>query len=300
MYMKYYPWMISLRLKTLPLSLCSIVVGNALAYWQYQFNFWIMLLAIITASLLQILSNLANDYGDAIKGTDKLNLTAHARGIQLGLITLKQLKIALQINIILCVFAGISLLTLACNTLYELYGFIVLGLLSIIAAITYTVGKKPYGYIGLGDLSVLIFFGLIGVIGSYYLQTKTLSFFIIFPALGCGLLSVAVLNINNLRDLESDKKNHKRTLIVLIGKKLGQIYHLILLIAALFCFSLFAYHTLQSIWAWLFMLISPLFIKHIFAVFRFKTAKDATPLLLQMVKLALLTNLLYCSGIMLS
>ena len=297
---KYYPWIISLRPKTLVLSLSAILMGNALAYWEGSFDLLIMLLSIITASLLQILSNLANDYGDAIKGSDDQNLSGHKRGLQLGLITLNQLKKALWINTFLCIVFGLILINFACNNIYELLSFILLGLLSIIAAITYTVGKKPYGYIGLGDLSVLIFFGLVSVIGSYYLQTKTLSMLIILPALGCGLLSVAVLNINNLRDIDSDRMNHKRTLVVLMGKELGRVYHLLLLVISLCSFSLFAYSYLQTCWSWLFMLCLPLLIRHIYAVFQFKTTKDAFPLLLQMVKLALLINLLYCLGIILS
>lgn len=300
MYNKFYPWIISLRLKTIPLSLSAILVGNALAYWQHQFSFWILLFSLITASLLQILSNLANDYGDEIKGSDQNNLTAHNRGIQLDLITLKQLKIALWINIFLCILFGLILLIFACNNIYELFIFILLGLLSIVAAITYTIGKKPYGYIGFGDLSVLTFFGLIGVMGSFYLQTKVFSLSIILPSLGCGLLSVAVLNINNLRDIELDRKSNKRTLVVMIGKCMGRYYHLLLLLIAFCSLSLFAYNKLQTIWSGLFILTLPLFIKHIYMVFQFNTHKEGVPLLLQMVKLALLTNLLYCLGIILS
>lgn len=297
---KYYPWIISLRPKTLVLSLSAILMGNSLAYWQRSFDPLIMLLSIITASLLQILSNLANDYGDAIKGSDQQNLTGHKRGLQLGLITLNQLKIALWITVLLCITSGLALLILACNNYRQLLIFVLLGLCSIIAAITYTMGKKPYGYIGLGDFSVLIFFGLVGVIGSDYLQTKALSTQLILPAIASGLLAVGVLNINNLRDYESDKQHHKRTLIVLIGKTYGCCYHLLLLIVSLCLFSLFAYKNLHIFWSGLFLLTLPLYIKHINSVFKFKTVNDAAPLLIQMVKLALLTNLLYCLGIILS
>ena len=297
---KCYPWIISLRPKTLALSFSAILLGNALAYWQHSFDLIIMLLAMITAALLQILSNLANDYGDAVKGGDKHNLIGHQRGLQLGLITLNQLKIAIWITIILCVCSGLTLLWLACNNAYQLLIFILLGLSSIIAAITYTVGKKPYGYIGLGDLSVLIFFGLVGVMGSYYLQTKTLSASIVFPAIASGLLAVGVLNINNLRDYESDKQHHKRTLIVLIGKTYGCCYQLVLLIVSLCFFGLFAYQQLHTYCSGIFLLALPLYLKHMYMVFKFNTNKDAVPLLEQMVKLALLTNLLYCLGIILS
>ncbi|MDF7666662.1 1,4-dihydroxy-2-naphthoate polyprenyltransferase [Orbaceae bacterium ESL0727] len=298
--MKCYPLIISLRLKTLPLALSAILVGNALAYWQHQFHIGILLLSLTTGALLQILSNLANDYGDAVKGTDQTARVGPVRGIQLGLITLKQLKTSLWVTTGLCVISGLGLLALACHNLYELLGFLLLGLFSIIAAITYTVGKKPYGYNGLGDISVLIFFGLVSVIGSYYLQTSQLSLFLIYPALGCGLLSVAVLNINNLRDIDNDLIHHKRTLVVLMGKKMGRTYHLCILLLSLALLSHFSYYYLQTIWGWLFLLLLPLFYQHARAIFCSVTAKDVAPLFLQMVKLALLTNLLYCLGIVLS
>ena len=300
MHIKYNPWIISLRPKTLALSLSTVLLGNALAFWQQSFNLPVTIFTIITAALLQILSNLANDYGDAIKGTDKDNLIGHQRGIQLGLISLRQLKVGLSINILLCIVSGLCLLLLACNDIYQLLIFILLGLLSIVAAITYTIGKKPYGYIGLGDLSVFIFFGIIGVMGSDYLQTKIVSLSIILPAISSGLLAVAVLNINNLRDADNDRIHHKRTLIVLWGKTFGKYYHLSLIISALSLLGLFAYLYLKTIWSSLFILTFPLYIQHIYAVFKFNQAKDATPLLIQMVKLALLTNLLYCLGIILS
>ncbi len=300
MHIKYNPWIISLRPKTLALSLSTVLLGNALAFWQQSFNLPVTIFTIITAALLQILSNLANDYGDAIKGTDKDNLIGHQRGIQLGLISLRQLKVGLSINILLCIVSGLCLLLLACNDIYQLFIFILLGLLSIVAAITYTIGKKPYGYIGLGDLSVFIFFGIIGVMGSDYLQTKIVSLSIILPAISSGLLAVAVLNINNLRDADNDRIHHKRTLIVLWGKTFGKYYHLSLILSALSLLGLFAYLYLKTIWSSLFILTFPLYIQHIYAVFKFNQAKDATPLLIQMVKLALLTNLLYCLGIILS
>lgn len=298
--MKYYPWIITLRLKTLPLALSAILVGNALAYWQQKFNLTILLLSLITASLLQILSNIANDYGDAINGSDSADRIGPTRAIQLGMITLKQLKKALWINVLLCVIFGIGLLIIACNNINELLGFLLLGLISIIAAITYTVGKHPYGYIGFGDLSVLVFFGLVSVIGSYYLQTKSLPVFLILPAVGCGLLSVAVLNINNLRDLESDRKHNKQTLAVLMGKKVGCFYHLLLLLLSLSFLCIFSLWYLKTIWGYLFLLTLPLFFLHCRAVLQFHSAKDAAPLLLQMIGLTLMTNLFYCLGIILS
>jgi len=300
MKIKIIPWIDSLRLKTLPLALSAILIGNALAYWQQHFNLWIMLFTLITAALLQVLSNLANDYGDAVKGVDRIDRVGPLRGIQQGLITLKQLRTALFINILLCLVSGLILLILACDTYTQFGQFILLGLLSIIAAMTYTIGKKPYGYIGLGDLSVLLFFGLVSILGSYYLQAKELPLFLIYPAVGCGLLSVAVLNINNLRDAKSDRLHNKRTFIVLIGEKAGCYYHGALLIFAFLLLAHFSFYYLKTIWGYLFLFAAPLVYMQIYNVFKFHSKKTIAPLLFRMVKLAMLTNILYCLGIVLS
>ncbi|MDF7670566.1 1,4-dihydroxy-2-naphthoate polyprenyltransferase [Orbaceae bacterium ESL0721] len=300
MRIKWYPLLISLRLKTLPLALSTILAGNALAYWQHKMALSVMFLSLITASLLQILSNLANDYGDTIKGVDQSSREGPERGIQLGLITLPELKRVIEITICLSIISGLCLLLLACHTFQELLGFLLLGAISIVAAITYTVGRNPYGYRGLGDISVLIFFGLVSIMGSFYLQTKQLPIFLIWPAVGLGLLIVAVLNINNLRDYDSDLIHHKRTLIVLMGRKNGGYYHISLLVISLLMLIHFSYYYLQSIWAWLFLLTLPLFYLHSRAILRSQTSKTIAPLFPQMIKLALLTNLFYCLGIILS
>ncbi|WP_392566533.1 1,4-dihydroxy-2-naphthoate polyprenyltransferase [Utexia brackfieldae] len=293
-------WVSSLRLKTLPLAISAILVGNVLAYWQKQFDWLIMLLCITTAALLQILANLANDYGDTIKGVDKPDRIGPKRGIQHHLITIKQLSIALMINVILVVILGLILLVIANLNRSVFWLFIMLGLLSIIAAITYTMGNKPYGYNGLGDISVLLFFGIISVIGSYYLQTKILSLSIIFPAIACGFLSVAVLNINNLRDRQSDRMNNKKTLIVFIGDKWGRYYHIILLIVAMLLFNYFNYNYLSNPWNSLCLFIIPFFYLICCRVLKAKRAYEFAALFLPMIKLSLITNLLFCVGVLLS
>ena len=151
-------WLESLRPKTLPLAFAAIIVGTALAWWQGYFDPLVALLALITAGLLQILSNLANDYGDAVKGSDKPDRIGPLRGMQKGVITQQQMKRALIVTVVLICLSGLALVAVACHTLADFVGFLVLGGLSIIAAITYTVGNRPYGYIGLGDISVLVFF----------------------------------------------------------------------------------------------------------------------------------------------
>lgn len=293
-------WLESLRPKTLPLAFAAIVVGTVLAWWQGFFDPLVAVLALITAGLLQILSNLANDYGDAVKGSDKPDRLGPLRGMQKGAISLAQMKRALIIIIILSCISGLLLVTAATQTMADFIGFLVLGGLSIIAAITYTIGKRPYGYIGLGDVSVLIFFGWLSVMGSWYLQTHMLVPAVILPATACGLLATAVLNINNLRDIDSDRENGKNTLVVRLGPINARRYHAGLLVGALICLALFNLLSLHSAWGWLFILSAPLLIKQARFVLRELDPRAMPPMLERTVKGALLTNLLFVVGIILS
>ncbi|QJT83478.1 1,4-dihydroxy-2-naphthoate polyprenyltransferase [Kosakonia sp. MUSA4] len=293
-------WLESLRPKTLPLAFAAIVVGTVLAWWQGYFDPLVAVLALITAGLLQILSNLANDYGDAVKGSDKPDRIGPLRGMQKGAISLAQMKRALIIIIVLSCISGLLLVTAATQTLADFIGFLVLGGLSIIAAITYTIGKRPYGYLGLGDISVLIFFGWLSVMGSWYLQTHMLIPAVILPATACGLLATAVLNINNLRDIDSDRENGKNTLVVRLGPINARRYHVGLLVGALLCLALFNLLSLHSLWGWLFLLAAPLLIKQARFVLRERDPRAMPPMLERTVKGALLTNLLFVIGIILS
>lgn len=293
-------WLESLRPKTLPLAFAAIVVGTVLAWWQGYFDPLVAALALITAGLLQILSNLANDYGDAIKGSDKPDRIGPLRGMQKGAISLGQMKRALLIVIVLSCISGLGLVSAATQTMADFVGFLALGGLSIIAAITYTVGKRPYGYQGLGDISVLTFFGWISVMGSWYLQAHTLIPAIFLPATACGLLATAVLNINNLRDIDSDRENGKHTLVVRLGPVNARRYHAGLLAGALLCFALFNLISLHSLWGWLFLLAAPLLFKQARYVLREPDPRAMPPMLERTVKGALLTNLLFVLGIILS
>lgn len=293
-------WLESLRPKTLPLAFAAIVVGTVLAWWQGYFDPLVAALALITAGLLQILSNLANDYGDAIKGSDKPDRIGPLRGMQKGAISLGQMKRALLIVIVLSCISGLGLVSAATQTMADFVGFLALGGLSIVAAITYTVGKRPYGYQGLGDISVLTFFGWISVMGSWYLQAHTLIPAIFLPATACGLLATAVLNINNLRDIDSDRENGKHTLVVRLGPVNARRYHAGLLAGALLCFALFNLISLHSLWGWLFLLAAPLLFKQARYVLRERDPRAMPPMLERTVKGALLTNLLFVLGIILS
>jgi len=254
-------WLSALRLRTLPLAAASIIVSAGIAVDQQIFNFPVFLLSLSTALLLQILSNLANDYGDALTGADDDNRVGPTRAMQTGLITPQAMKLAIIITLVLTLVSGISLLLLALNNnLFSWLIFLGLGVLAIIAAITYTLGKIPYGYRALGDVAVFLFFGLLGVIGSFYLYALSFDWLLILPASSIGLLAAAVLNINNIRDIDNDRKYNKITLVVLFGRTTAFKYHLCLItLAPLFSgYYLFSLMGTQ-IWQYMFLLaMSPL------------------------------------------
>ena len=219
-------WIEAARPRTLPLAIASILLGNFLAYAAGKFSFLTASLAILTTLFLQILSNFANDLGDSKNGVDNKNRKVALRTVQTGKISASEMKNAVIIAASLSFISGISLLYFALQYAkpQTIITFVVLGLLAILAAIAYTVGKRPYGYMGLGDLSVFLFFGWVGTFGTYYLQTEILNYYILIPASGCGFLSVAVLNLNNLRDIENDRKTGKNSIPVRIGKTFGFYY----------------------------------------------------------------------------
>lgn len=293
-------WLESLRPRTLPLAVSSIVVGCALAYQADLFNPLVALLALITASLLQILSNLANDYGDAIKGSDQPGRLGPLRGMQKGIISPRQMKRALYFCVALTCGCGLGLLLLASKSWMDFAGFLLLGLLSVIAAITYTVGTRPYGYMGLGDISVLLFFGWLSVLGCWYLQAHNLRPDLLFPATACGLLATAVLNINNLRDINSDRENGKNTLAVRLGPTLARRYHVVLMFGALLCFAVFNLISLHSLWGWLFILALPVMVRQGYYVLHQMEPAAMRTMLEPTVKVALLSNFLFSLGAILS
>ncbi len=214
------------RLRTLPLSISGIIVGSLLAKSNGNFDWTVFVLAILTTIGFQVLSNFANDYGDGIKGTDD-ERTGEERMVSSGKITPKQMKSAM-------IFTTILTLIIALILIYKAFGkdnfgysllFFGLGVASIAAALKYTVGKSAYGYRGHGDVFVFIFFGLLSVLGSYFLFTKEIHFYIFLPAFSIGMLSTAVLNLNNMRDRENDEKSGKNTIVVKIGSEFAKYYH---------------------------------------------------------------------------
>ena len=227
------PYIQSLRLRTLPLSVSGIILGTGLAYPQV--NGLVFALAICTTLSLQILSNLSNELGDAIKGTDADQKGREAYGLQAGTITMPQMRNMILLFIGLCIVFGTALIWTAFGTLFSEQSWVFLGLgaLAIIGAIKYTLGKHSYGYIGLGDLGVFLFFGLLSTIGGYYLQTQTLTTEIVVLGAAIGLPCVGVLNLNNIRDMQHDIEFGKRTLASLLGPIGARIYHTALLVGCL-------------------------------------------------------------------
>jgi 1,4-dihydroxy-2-naphthoate octaprenyltransferase len=234
---KFEYWIKAARLRTLPLAFsCVLLSASLVLINQGNLSIKLLLLTLTTTLLLQILSNFANDYGDAIKNADK-NRIGEQRMVQSGKISRYQMKIAIVIFSILSLIIGVYLVfNVFQDEIFKILIFISLGVSAIVAAIKYTVGKSPYGYKAFGDLSVFIFFGIVGVIGSYYLFTKNFHWLTIPGALFTGFMSCGVLNLNNMRDYENDKKNNKLTLVVKMGIDKSKIYHITLLVFSIISF----------------------------------------------------------------
>jgi 1,4-dihydroxy-2-naphthoate polyprenyltransferase len=268
--MKYWkektsPWIEAVRPKTLPLALSCTVLASFIAVADGSFDPWILVLASLTTIFLQILSNLANDYGDFKKGSDGPDRLGPRRMVATGKILPHQMKRAIAVTVVLAFASGSALILrgIESRNIALIALFFVLGSASIVAAIKYTVGKRPYGYHGLGDIMVFIFFGLIGVMGTYYLHSQHFKATLLLPASSIGLLSAGVLNLNNLRDYQSDKKSSKYTLVVMMGNKKAKIYHILLIAFAFTTTSIYAAIHFNSAYQFLFLLAMPLFINDI-------------------------------------
>lgn len=265
-----------MRLRTLPLSVSGIVIGACFGYYDGHFNWMVLVLALTLTIGLQILSNLSNDYGDGVKGTDNENRVGPERAIQSGQISERQMLNAIRNNILIVIVLTIGLVYTAFGFNHVIFGilFLILGGLAVYAALTYTIGKSAYGYRGLGDVFVFIFFGLVSVIGSYFLFTKQFEHFVILPAISVGLLSVGVLNLNNMRDIDSDKLSNKITLAVKLGKTNSKRYHLFLIIGAILISVCFAILYFRSYWNLLFLITYIPLILHVKKIWNAKAPED--------------------------
>ena len=233
----FIAWLIAARLRTLPLSLSGIFFGATVVLSIENFDPSVFHWALVVTISLQILSNFANDLGDGLKGTDNENRIGPKRALQAGLLSARELKTGILVLVILTGLAIYKLLQRANLNSTSYTVLAVLGALSIVAALTYTLGKKPYGYYGLGDFMVFFFFGGVAVLGTIVLFTPNIPFYAVGYALTAGSLSTAVLNLNNMRDHLSDKASGKNTLVVRMGVERSKIYHFLLLITAYIGFT---------------------------------------------------------------
>lgn len=293
-------WIEAARLRTLPLSVSGIIVGSMYAlanptenvYTPTEvFNWKIFGFALLTTLGLQVLSNFANDYGDGVKGTDNEDRVGPKRAIQSGVITPQAMKKAIVITSILTLLSAITLIYFAfgeTNFVYSIF-FLLLGIAAIVSAIRYTVGNSAYGYKGFGDLFVFVFFGLVSTLGVNFLYSKEVDPLLILPAVAIGLLSVGVLNLNNMRDEASDKKSGKNTLVVKMGGQAAKKYHYFLIIGAMVSVVLFAILSDYHFDQYLFLLAYIPLTKHLIVVSNNKEPKLLDP---ELKRVALSTFLL--------
>ena len=299
-------WIRAARPRTVLLSFSGVLLGGFLAYKTGpstgSWTLLCVLFAAITAVLLQILSNLANDYGDFKKGTDNAKRVGPQREMQSGAITEKEMKWALVIVSGFCLLSGFLLLFVYYvaqvavvphyRFLFVLSFFIALGIGAVLAALFYTLGKRPYGYRGLGDLFCFLFFGWAAVAGTYYLSAPWFDFSVLLPATAMGFLSNAVLNINNMRDYENDKASGKNSLVVKLGLKKAFVYHCLLIGGAFVCLAVYLVLHQAAWYSYLFLLLSILFIKDLMAIKKTKS-EQLDPFLGRQVKHSFLLVVVY-------
>ena len=286
-------WIQAARLRTLPLSVSGIIVGSFYAMSQSMFNWKIVIFALSTTLGLQILSNFANDYGDGVKGTDNEDRIGPKRAIQSGAITPQAMKRAMIVTSIMTLLSAVLLIYCSFkdhNLGFSLF-FLVLGILAIASAIRYTVGSNAYGYRGYGDIFVFVFFGLVSTLGIYFMFAKTFenAYLLFLPATAIGFLSVAVLNLNNMRDEISDKKAGKNTLVVKMGIEKAKIYHYFLVVSAMVLVLVFAYLSDFHFDQYIFIVAYFPLTKHLITVYKTKDSRALDP---ELKKVALSTFLL--------
>lgn len=298
---KLNSWIEAFRLRTLPLALSSILMGSFLAIYAGSDGWDIIVLAITTTLFLQILSNLANDYGDGVRGTDNDNRVGPKRTIQSGAISPKEMKIGIIVFILLSFTSGIWLIFASLGSNWDIgILFLLLGIAAIAAAIKYTVGKRAYGYSGLGDIMVFLFFGPVAVIGTYYLVVHNFSWYIALPAATMGLLSTGVLNLNNMRDIENDAKSGKHTLAMLLGYNNAKLYQIFIISMALICLIIFSYIIVDGLMQYIYLITYPVFIRDLISITKIQDNSKLDPYLKKLAFSTLVITLLFGMGLLLS
>jgi len=265
---KITKWILATRPRTLVLSLAGVLMGGFVAIPKGDANLWAWLFCAITAILLQILSNLTNDYGDFTNGVDTTERTGPQRAMQSGDVSTDGMKRAIGVVTVLVLLTGAALVFFVAGlSKAEMLVFAALGIGAAAAAVLYTLGKHPYGYRGLGDFYCFIFFGLVSVAGTFFLVAHQWDYSILLPATTLGLMSNAVLNINNMRDYVNDKIKGKNTLVVKIGIKKARHYHTFLIITSFICLIAYTIINGSPIWCYSFLLLLPFFIKDLIDIY---------------------------------
>jgi 1,4-dihydroxy-2-naphthoate octaprenyltransferase len=291
-------WVSASRLRTLPLAASSTLAGSFMAVADRAYNITIIIWALVTTLLLQILSNMANDLGDSLKGTDNEHRLGPLRTVQSGNIKVAEMKMAVAVVALITLISGIVLIVSSLGIAnWKVLLFLALGIASIAAAITYTIGRTAYGYSGFGDLFVFLFFGLTGVLGTYYLNAHQLKADTFLMAISVGFLSTGVLNLNNLRDIDNDRRSNKHTIAVRLGERNAKIYHLLLIVIALAAGIAYTLLNFVSPWQFLYLLTLPLFAFQLIAIFRIKEHRRLDPFLRYLALTTFAYVLLFGTGI---
>ena len=295
-------WIKAARLRTLPLAISGIMMGAALSYMYGGFNLRVTILAIVTALFIQIFSNFANDYGDSQKGTDNQHRVGPQRTVQSGEITATQMKSGMAVLIVLSLVTGIWLIAEGTKGLdmTTFLVFLAFGIIALVAAYRYTAGSNPYGYAGLGDVAVFLFFGILPVAGTYFLNTHHLNAEIFLPAISIGLFSTGVLNLNNMRDIENDRNSGKKTVVVRMGSSKSRIYHTSLIVLGWLTALWFIALGMQSVYQILFIVTLPLFINDLVRINRIQEPRLLDPFLKKLSIATLLFTVLFGIGIILA
>jgi len=295
-------WVKAARLRTLPLAMSGILMGAALSYFDGGFQSKITVLAIVTALFIQIFSNFANDYGDSQKGTDNQHRVGPKRTVQSGEISLKEMKVGMVTLILLSLATGIWLVAEGTKGLDRttFFLFLAFGIVALIAAYRYTAGSNPYGYAGFGDAAVFLFFGILPVVGTYFLNVHQINSLLFLPAVSIGLFSTGVLNLNNMRDIENDRNSGKKTVVVRMGSDKSRLYHTSLIILGWLSAILFVALRFQSVYQVLFLLTLPLFIRDLVKINQIQEPCQLDPFLKKLSIATLLFTLLFGIGIILA
>jgi 1,4-dihydroxy-2-naphthoate octaprenyltransferase len=280
----------SMRLRTLPLSTGGVILGILLATADFKVDLWVAVLIVLTTVCLQILSNLSNELGDVLHGTDTEDRQGPQYGLNSGVLSIGEMKVLIGIFVALCIISGTAMTLLSFGTLWDITPILVLlmGAAAIMGAMKYTLGRNPYGYRGLGDVYVFLFFGLVAVLGSYFVASHTLFWRLLLPGAAVGFFSVGVLNVNNIRDMKTDAAN-RVTVAIRLGERKAKIYQTILIVLGWLFMLVYCQLRMFSWWHYLFVITLPLFILHLRGVWK-REGKQLDP----MLPLLVMSTFLFC------